>query len=88
MAEWVSLRPLRTMGLRILHVNWSITLDGKLIFVGKSKSGTIDALAAGESVTVKDFVIGLGKTGIAVEVGGFGASESGTALLFFVLGVS
>ena len=72
----------------LTDVNWSITLDGKLIFVGKAKSGTIDALAAGESITIKDFVIGFGKTGIAVEVGGFGASASGTALLFFVLGVS
>jgi hypothetical protein len=72
----------------LTDVNWSITLDGKLIFVGKAKSGTIDALAAGESITIKDFVIGFGKTGIEVEVGGFGASASGTALLFLVLGVS
>jgi thiol-disulfide isomerase/thioredoxin len=72
----------------ITNMNWSITLDGKLIFLGKSKSGTINALAVGESVTVKDFVFGFGKTGIAVEAGGFGASASGRALLFFVIGVA
>jgi hypothetical protein len=71
----------------LTNVSWSIALDGTLIFVGKSKTGTIDSLPVGESVTVKDFVIGFGKTGIAVEAGGVAASGEGTALLFFVLGV-
>jgi hypothetical protein len=72
----------------LTNVSWSITLDGTMIFVGKSKTGTIEALAVGESVTVKDFVIGFGKTGIAVEAGGVAASAQGTALLFFVIGVA
>jgi hypothetical protein len=70
------------------NINWTIALDGKLIFVGKNKPGTISALAAGDSVTVKDFVIGFGKTGIAVTAGSVQTSATGTALLFFVFGVA
>ncbi|MCX6661565.1 MAG: hypothetical protein NTY91_03345 [Euryarchaeota archaeon] len=72
----------------LTNIDWTIALDGKLIFFGKAKSGTIAALAAGDSVTVKDFVIGFGKTGIAVTAGTASASASGTALLFFVIGVA
>jgi len=72
----------------LTDIDWTIALDGKLIFVGKAKSGTIAALAAGESVTVKDFVIGFGKTGIAVAAGNVEASAAGTVLLFLVIGVA
>ena len=72
----------------LTNINWTIELDGKLIFMGKSKSGTIASLAAGDEVNVKDFVIGFGKTGIAVTAGSASASASGTALLFFVIGVA
>jgi hypothetical protein len=72
----------------LTDIDWTIALDGKLIFVGKAKSETIAALAPGASVTVKDFVIGFGKTGIAVTAGAESASASGTALLFFVIGVA
>mgnify|MGYP001636547613 CR=1 FL=1 len=72
----------------LTNIDWTIALDGKLIFVGKANSGTIAALAAGDSVTIKDFVIGFGKTGIAVTAGTASASASGTALLFFVIGVA
>jgi hypothetical protein len=71
----------------LTNINWNITLDGKLIFVGKNKPGTIAALAAGDSVNVKDFVFGFGKTGIAVTAGDASASATGTALLVFVIGV-
>jgi len=70
------------------NIDWSIALDGKLIFVGKGKSGTIASLAAGDSVTVKDFVVGFGKTGITVTAGTEEATASGTALLIFVIGVA
>jgi hypothetical protein len=72
----------------LTNIDWTIDLDGKLIFVGKAKSGTIAALAAGESVTVKDFVVGFGKTGIAVTAGTEAASASGTVLLILVIGVA
>ncbi len=72
----------------LTDIAWSIDLDGSLIFIGKTKSGTIASLAAGESVTVKDFVIGFGKTGIAVTAGTASASASGTVLLILVIGVA
>jgi hypothetical protein len=59
-----------------------------LIFIGKTKTGTIDTLAVGESVTVKDFVIGFGKTGIHVTVGPAMENATGTALLFFIVKVT
>jgi hypothetical protein len=71
----------------LTNIDWSIALDGKLIFVGKTSSGTIAALAAGDSVKVKDFVFGFGKTGIAVTAGPASASATGTILLVFVIGV-
>lgn len=72
----------------LTDVPYTIELDGKLIFVGKSKNDTIATLSAGEEVKVKDFVIGLGKTGIGVTVGGANANAEGTVFLFFVLGVT
>jgi hypothetical protein len=72
----------------LTNVAWSIDLDGSLIFVGKTKSGTIGTLVAGDSVTVKDFVIGFGKTNIVVTAGTEEKTSSGTALLFFVIGVA
>jgi hypothetical protein len=72
----------------LTNITWTITLDGKMIFLGKTKTNTIAALAAGEEVIVKDFVIGFGKTGIAVEAGNVAASASGTVLLFLVIGVA
>lgn len=72
----------------LTNVAWSINLDGSLIFIGKTKTGTIASLPAGETVTVKDFVLGFGKTGIAVEADDATASASGTVLLFLVIGVA
>jgi hypothetical protein len=71
----------------LTDLNWTMSLDGKLIFVGKTKSGTIDSLSVGESVTVNDFVLGLGKTGIAMHVEAAEATATGTVLLLFVIGV-
>ncbi len=77
-----------TGAVDLTNIDWTIDLDGKLIFVGKAKSGTIAALAAGEEVVVKDFVVGFGKTGIAVTAGTASASASGTVLLILVIGVA
>jgi len=71
----------------LTNLDWSFALDGKLIFVGKTNSGTIPTLAAGEETTIKDVVIGFGKTGIEVTAGDTTATATGTVLLFFVLGV-
>jgi hypothetical protein len=72
----------------LANVDWTIALDGSLIFLGKSKSGTIASLAVGESVTVKDFVFGLGKTNIIVTAEDVEKTAAGTVLLFLVLGVT
>jgi len=77
-----------TGAANLTNVSWTIALDGKLIFVGKNKPGTIGSLAVGDSVTVKDFVIGFGKTGIKVTAGGVEKTGTGTVLLFFVVGVA
>ena len=71
----------------LFNISWTITLDGKLIFFGKTKTDIIPTLAVGESVTVRDFVFGFGKTGIAVEAGSAMANTTGTAILIFVIGV-
>jgi hypothetical protein len=71
----------------LTNIDWTIKLDGKMIFFGKSKNNTIASLAAGAQVIVKDFVIGFGKTNINVTAGDVEASKTGTALLFFVIGV-
>lgn len=68
-------------------LSWTISLDGAFIFAGKTKSGTIASLAAGESVTIRDIVVGLGKTGIKMNVGAAEATASATVLLIFVVGV-
>jgi len=72
----------------LANINWTLHLDGKLIFVGKTQSGTIDELKAGESFVVKNPVIGLGKTGIVVTASDTEKSSSGTVLLFFVIKVT
>lgn len=74
--------------MNLTNVNWTIALDGKMIFIGKTKPGTISTLAIGDAVTVKDFVLGLGKTGITVSAGTATANATGTVLLVFVLGVT
>jgi hypothetical protein len=72
----------------LTDVAWSITVDGKLIFMGKDKTGTIPSIPAGESVTVRDIVVGFGKADITAAVGVTKTTGVGTVLLFFVIGVS
>jgi carboxypeptidase T len=71
----------------LTNLSWTIALDGKTIFVGKTKTDIIATLTPGEEITVKDFVLGIGKTGIAVNVGAAEASATGTVILFLVIGV-
>jgi hypothetical protein len=73
--------------INLTDIDWSMALDGKLIFAGKTKSGILYTLAVGEEVTIKDSVIGFGRTGIGISAGTVDASASGTILLFFVIGV-
>ena len=75
------------------NVIWNISLDGKLVFVGKESSGTIATLAAaGETPIKAGFILGFGKTNIVVSaVCDEGKTAEATATAFvlgpFVLGV-
>jgi hypothetical protein len=69
------------------NISWNIALDGKLIFIGKNRTGTIDSLAPGESQTIKDFVLGFGKTSILATAGSTTQNTTGTVIFFFVIGV-
>jgi hypothetical protein len=71
----------------LTNISWALNLDGKLIFVGKEKSGTIPSLEPGDSETIKDIVVGFGKTGITAVAGDVEVTASGMVLLVFVLGV-
>jgi hypothetical protein len=52
------------------NVDWSITLDGKLVFLGKETTGSFLKIAPGFSPKAKSgFVFGFGKTDILVTVG-------------------
>jgi hypothetical protein len=52
------------------NVDWSITLDGKLVFLGKETTGSFLKIAPGFSPKAKSgFVLGFGKTDILVTVG-------------------
>ncbi|MBN1280120.1 MAG: hypothetical protein JXA00_00555 [Candidatus Thermoplasmatota archaeon] len=68
-------------------VAWSIDLEGGLIIIGKTKSGTVD-IPTGEEATVKSFVLGLGKPTITVTADDATATATGTVFLIFVFGVS
>jgi hypothetical protein len=75
------------------NVDWTIALDGKLVFVGKSSTGTITTLApAGNQAIKAGFILGFGKTNIVVsatcdEGVTAEATASGFVLGPFILGV-
>jgi len=75
------------------NVVWNISLDGKLIFLGKSFTGTIATLADADEESIKaGFVLGFGKTDIVVSTiynEGKTAEASATAFVLgpFIFGV-
>jgi hypothetical protein len=71
----------------LTNVSWEISLEGGLILLGKTKTGTVD-IPAGEAVTVKDFVFGIGKPTITVTADTVEANATATVILFFVLNVA
>lgn len=68
-------------------VSWKIQLTGGLILIGKSKTGSVN-IAAGATATVKDMVLGFGKTTITVTAGDASKTATGTAFLILVLKVA
>lgn len=74
-------------------IQWTLTLTGGLVLLGKTKNGTITSLSAETPSTVIDKpILGFGKTTIQVDVTcaeGVSVTKSvtGTVFVFFVLGV-
>jgi PKD repeat protein len=66
-----------------LNLQWTIDLQGGLIFFGTPLSGTIDVLAH-SSVTVKTFVFGFGTTTITMTAANATKTETAKVFLFFV----
>jgi PKD repeat protein len=75
-------------------LNWSIALNGGVVVLGKTKTGTLPGLIPGESVGITDKpVVGFGKITITVTVEIPDAepvtkTASGFLFLFLVLGVT
>ena len=67
-------------------INWSITIDGPLIFIGKGQSGYISELPPGGCVTIKNMMImGIGTINIIIQIGDITKSASGFILGPFVI---
>ena len=69
------------------NVPWSIDVTGGLVLVGKHAEGTISSLGAGESTTISDFLLGIGKVTVTVKAGGASAQASGFLLGPLLLGL-
>jgi hypothetical protein len=66
-------------------VAWSIKLDGGLILLGKSSTGTIPTIAAGGSATITSkMIVGFGKTTITVTADTATKDQAATVLLIFI----
>jgi hypothetical protein len=77
-----------TGAVALNNISYTIDLNGGVILLGKTKTGTIATLGAGEEVTVKDFVFGFGKSVITVTAGDIEQNANSTVLLFFIIGVA
>jgi len=70
------------------NVNWSITVDGRWIFLGKVTKGVLTMFPVGEEKTMKsNLIFGIGRATIIVNVEGMVARRECFVLGPFVLGV-
>jgi PKD repeat protein len=71
----------------VSSINWSITLDGGFVLLGKTKSGTIPSIPAGGTEVISDKpVFGFGRITITVMAeapGGDPVTKTATGFLFF-----
>jgi len=73
------------------NIQWTFTLTGGFVLLGKTKSGTVTSLVVGASTTAKDRpVLGFGKITIQVKVTcaegvSMTQTRTGRVFLFFVL---
>ncbi|MBU0497914.1 MAG: hypothetical protein KKG04_08190 [Candidatus Thermoplasmatota archaeon] len=73
-----------------IDVNWSITLEGGTILMGKETTGTIENLGPGNVTEIKTgMILGFGKTRVTVYAeipeGSDFREQGATMLLFFIL---
>ncbi len=70
------------------NVDWSISLDGKMVFLGKETTGTFTKIVPGFGPRAKTgFVFGFGRVDILVTVGDVEKTATGTLLGPFILKV-
>lgn len=74
--------------LDAVDVPWSITTDGKLVFLGSEISGTILIPAGGSATISSGFILAIGKVTINITVEKLTKTVSGTALGPFILNVT
>jgi hypothetical protein len=72
-----------------INVQWSITLDGGLILLGKETTGDIEYMNPGEVIPVNSkFIFGFGMTSVIVTAeiteDSDTRTQGGTVLLFFI----
>ncbi|MBA7651217.1 hypothetical protein ES703_59034 [subsurface metagenome] len=79
----VNVRISNTGEVNITGLEYTITVDGNLIFVGKEKTGVVD-IPVGESVLINSFVIGIGKAIVTATAGDVEESSNAIVILFFV----
>jgi len=79
--------------INVTAINWSITVDGRFVLLGKTKSGTIPSIQSGGSEIITDKpVFGFGKINITVSIEvpvGEPVTKTVTGFLFFfvILGI-
>jgi PKD repeat protein len=79
--------------INVTAINWSITVDGRFVLLGKTKSGTILSIPSGGSEIITDKpVFGFGKIMITITIVGpdgepITKTVTATLLLFFILGI-
>ena len=66
-------------------VNWSITIDGPLVILGRSISGSIYEISPGVCVTIGTmFIMGIGPINITIQIGDAIVSSNGYLIGPFV----
>ncbi len=69
-------------------IPWSITLNGGIILIGRSKAGIIPSILPGENTTLTSTVIGFGKITTTITIGGDQKIVNGFVFLFFIFGMT
>jgi len=71
----------------LIHIPWSVTLDGGLIIIGKTNSGILAQLKEGEQKTIQIKILGFGSPIISIRVQDTLKNATGMVFFFFIFGV-